>query len=71
MRAGARRPQAVPVKLYPTDPRGELDLGLPERTPPCAKRTWCLLAVDHTGSCVEVPRVSYEDRGPKRRRGVR
>ncbi len=43
------------MKEYPTDPAGELDAGAVEREQPCSRRTWCLLHVNHHGTCVEVP----------------
>lgn len=55
-------------KQYPTDPRGELDAGLPERIPPCMKRTWCVLSLDHRGRCVEVPSLIPQGEYQRQRR---
>lgn len=62
--------RAAADKHYPTDPRGQRDPGAHGHIPPCIKRTWCVLADDHPGSCVEVPRypINPGDFGPRRTR---
>lgn len=42
-----------------TNGHGKLDLGADRdsRVHPCAKRTWCVLALEHDGECVEIERA--------------